>query len=86
MGMKANTIKIENPLLEELYRLKPKSTSFSEFLRSLLKQCVTRSKMGAAAEKYQAFLEDNADEREWLGEWAEADLAKPSTVKKGKSK
>ena len=81
--MKANTIKIEDPLLGELYGIKPKNITFSEFLRSLLKQVVTRNKMAIAAEKYAAFLNENPDENEWLNEWTEADLTTPA---KGKPK
>jgi hypothetical protein len=75
--MRATTIKVEGVLLEELERSKPRSQSLSAYVRSILESEVRRLKMLAAAEKYSAFLQHNADERAWLDEWDSADLARP---------
>lgn len=84
--MKATTLKIENPLLNELYGLKPKSQSFSNFVRSLLEKSVRRQKMIRAGERYIEFLTANPDEECWIGEWESADLAAPVKTRKAKKK
>lgn len=82
--MKASTIKIENPLLTDIYALKPSKRSLSAFVRSMLEEGVRQRRMREAAEQYSRFLKANPEEARWLGEWESADLAKPA--KKGKTK
>ncbi len=75
--MKANTLKIEEPLLGDLNKIRPASESFSSFVRLLLKQAVRREKMAHAAEQYAQLLKDEGEEREWLDDWESADLTSP---------
>ena len=75
--MKATTIKVEGELLRELERTKPTSQSLSAYVRSLLQQEVLRRKMAEATERYAEFLRETPDERAWLEEWVNADLARP---------
>lgn len=72
--MQATTIKIENPLLDQLKGCKPKDVSLSAFIREILESQVRKQKMAAAAQKYTEFLRENPDEDEWLKEWEEAPL------------
>src|SRR5439155_25398218 len=76
--MKATTIKVEGDLLRELERTKPPSQSLSAYVRSLLHQAVVRRDMAEAADRYAAFLRETPDERPWLDEWTNADLARPT--------
>lgn len=75
--MKATTLKIENPLLDELYSIKPKTQSLSNFVRGILDAVVRRNKMIQAGESYADFLQKNSTEAVWLDEWESADLAAP---------
>lgn len=82
--MQATTLKIENPLLDELYKLKPKTLSFSTFVRGLLEKSVRRQKMIEAGDRYAEFLRESPTEGAWLDEWESADLA--SQPKPGKKR
>ena len=85
--MKASTIKIENPLLNELHTLKPPLKSLSAFIKGLLEDSVRQKKMKEAAEKYSLFLESNPDEDKWLGEWESSKLTEaPKLTAKGRKK
>ena len=75
--MKATTVKVDGSLLRDLERMKPAQQSFSAYVRALLQQAVTRLKMAEAADRYAQFVRDSADERAWLTEWDDAELAKP---------
>ena len=74
--MKATTIKVEGELLRELERTKPTSQSLSAYVRSFLRQEILRRKMAEATERYAEFLHETPDERAWLEEWVNADLAR----------
>lgn len=76
--MRATTIKVEGELLAELNRAKPANVTLTAFVRSILEREVMSAKLGAAADRYAAFLEGSVDEREWLTEWERADLAAPA--------
>jgi hypothetical protein len=80
--MKATTIKVEGELLRELERTKPPSQSLSAYVRSLLQREILRRKMADAADRYTEFLRETPDERAWLEEWVNADLAKPPRRKR----
>lgn len=80
--MEATTIKLENPLLNQLYESKPKGLSLSAFVRELLEREVRQRKMAQAAGQYSEFLKANPDEAVWMEEWEAAPLDKP--VQKGK--
>ncbi len=83
--MEATTIKIENPLLNELRSLTPRTKSLSAFIREILEQEIQRRKMIQAAEKYADFLKSSPKENEWLEEWESADLSRvPRLVRKRK--
>lgn len=83
--MQATTIKIENPLLDQLKGFKPKDVSLSAFIREILESKVRKQKMAVAAQKYTEFLRENPDEEEWLKEWEESPLDKaPKTNPKKK--
>ncbi len=73
--MKANTLKIEDPLLGELNKMRPPSQSFSSFVRLLLKQAVRKEKMAQAGEQYAQLLKKDGEEREALDDWELSDLA-----------
>ena len=74
--MKASTLKIEQPLLKELYQLKPKSMTFSAFVKNSLEAFVNRQKAVEAARKYQDWLSKNKAESVWLESWENAPLSK----------
>ena len=76
--MKATTIKVDGDLLRELERTKPPSQSLSAYVRSLLHQAVVRRDMAEGADRYAAFLRGTPDERAWLDEWTNTDLARPA--------
>lgn len=73
--MKATTVKIEEPLLNELNDIKPAGVSFSRYVRQLLKSDIDRMKLKEAAAKYNALIADNKAERAAMEEWEKADLA-----------
>jgi predicted CopG family antitoxin len=75
--MKATTIKIEGELLEKLEQAKPPRTSVSAFVRDVLWKDMRRRKLAEAAVAYEEFVASNAEEKSWLAEWDEADLAAP---------
>jgi len=75
--MKATTIKVEGDLLQELERAKPPSQTLSAYVRSLLEREMRRRKIADAADRYADFLRETPEERTWLDEWANADLARP---------
>jgi len=74
--MPATTIKVEGELLRELEATKPPRQSISAYVRSILEQEVRRRRMQAAAETYATFLQNETEERTWLGEWDAADLVR----------
>lgn len=75
--MEATTIKIENPLLNQLNKIKPGDKSFSAFAREILKKEVLRRRLIEAADRYTEFLDSTSSEAEWLADWEKADLAHP---------
>jgi len=75
--MKATTIKIEGELLQELEAAKPESMSLSAYIREVLRKDLQRRRLVQAASSYREFLAANPEERSWLREWDEADLASP---------
>lgn len=84
--MKASTIKVEDPLLTELYRYKPKDLSFSAYVRDLLEQAIRRRRSIESANQYVEFLQSHPEESEWLADWETADLALPPKQKKIRKK
>lgn len=79
--MKATTLKIENPLLDSLYKGKPKSISFAAYVREILSRFVKQNETLRAASTYVEFLKSNPDEMEWLSTWESADLTIPAKNK-----
>ncbi len=75
--MKATTIKLEGELLAELERAKPESLSLSAYVRDVLSKDLRRRKLAQAAASYEEFLAANPEEKKWMREWDEADLASP---------
>lgn len=73
--MKASTLKIEQPLLKELYQIKPKNISFSAFVKQSLETFVNRHKAVEAARQYQDWLTKNKAESTWLKSWENAPLS-----------
>jgi hypothetical protein len=85
--MKSATFRIQNPLLDQLHRIKPKSKSFSAFVREALMGLVKKHQMLAAARQYNDFLENHDEEASWLEEWESADLAShPAPALKNRKK
>lgn len=80
--MKANTIKLEEPLLKRLNLIKPSQLSLAAFVRSLLDQSIKRVQMLKAAQNYQKFLAENEDEQVWLDDWQKINLIKSPKRKK----
>jgi len=82
--MKATTIKLEKTLLDQLYELIPKDQTLSKFVKEILQKEVLKRKMANAAQNYNQFLKDSADEAESEELWESADLlAEP--ISKGKN-
>lgn len=84
--MQATTFKLENPLLKELYKIMPKKSGLSAFVRNILEQEILRQKKIKAALEYQEFMASHPDEQLWLEEWESVDLAKTPKSKKTKRK
>lgn len=75
--MKATTIKIEGNLLREIDAACPPTKSLTAFVREVLSQDLKRRRMAEAASRYEAFLSEHPDEREWLTQWETANLVRP---------
>ncbi len=75
--MKATTIKIDGDILRALEQSKPARQTVTAFVKEILRQELDRRQLRESAEKYQEFLENSPDEREWLTEWEQTDLASP---------
>jgi hypothetical protein len=75
--MKATTIKVEGKLLQEIERLKPRNQSVTSYVREALEREVRAHKLAEAAERYEAFMAEHADERAMEEEWLQADLEYP---------
>lgn len=82
--MKATTIKLDGPILQELERLKRPQQNLTSFVRELLKAQIHRQKMAQAAEEYAEFLRKNADEAAELDAWASAPLDQEPSRRKNK--
>ena len=83
--MQATTIKIEDPLLENLKGCLPTKTSLTAFVKEILEQEIQRRKMIQSAEQYAEFLQSNSKEKEWLEKWEAGNLEtapKASTKRK----
>jgi hypothetical protein len=72
--MKATTIKLDGPILQELASLKRPDQNLTALVRELLKAQIHRSKMAQAAEEYTGFLRENPGESMELDAWAFAPL------------
>ena len=84
--MKANTIRLEQDLLRELYPLLKPKQSLASFVREALRRDIQRQKMLRGAGQYLNFLKNNAEERESLEEWSEVDLTQAPKTKSRKKK
>jgi hypothetical protein len=73
-SMKATTIKLDGPILEELTSLKRPDQNLTALVRELLKAQIHRSKMAQAAEEYTGFLRENPEESTELDAWASTPL------------
>ena len=83
-SMKATTIKLEGPILEELMAFKRPDQNLTALVRELLKAQIHRSKMARAAEEYTAFMRENAEESMELDAWASAPLDREPSVRRKK--
>lgn len=81
--MKSNTIRLEEPLLHELYPLLENRQSLASLVRAILQKEISRHKQRKAAEKYVAFLDENPSERALLEEWESTDLTSGLKTKRG---
>ena len=75
--MKATTVKLDGELLARLEASKPPEQSLSAYVRMVLRRNLDRMRVRDAAVEYRAFLASEPDERKWLDEWDQADLATP---------
>ena len=82
--MQANTIKIEDPLLGQVYKIKPKDVNFSAFVRGLLEKEVKRQQMIRAADEYSRWLAVQEEEASEMADWENADLGSVPKVRKAK--
>ena len=82
--MKATTVKVDGELLRLIEEVKPPTQSVTAYVRSAVQKAVERHRLQAAALAYRAFVQEHPDEREWLGEWGEADLGSPLPTRKPK--
>jgi predicted CopG family antitoxin len=72
--MRATTIKIEDPLLSELEKYRKGKQSVTALAKEMLERDLKRMKMIEAGRTYAALLQSDAEEREFLDEWAAAPL------------
>ena len=79
--MKANTIKIEEPILNDIYEVKPKEQSLSAFVREAVTRDIRRRRMAQAATEYLEFLDQSAKESQLLADWESASLELPPKTK-----
>jgi hypothetical protein len=82
--MKATTIKLEGPILEELEKLKRPDQNLTSLVRECLKAEIHKRKMALAAEEYAAFLRQNAGESLEMDVWASSPLDKDRAVRRRK--
>lgn len=75
--MKATTIKLDGELLLALERSKPPGASVTSYVKDTLQKSLTTQRLREAAEAYRTLTESDPEERAWLKEWDEADLASP---------
>ncbi len=80
--MSATTIKIEDPLLKEIRKIKPQGQSISSYVKEALEHEIRRKKMSEAASQYKAFLNEHPEESGSLKEWTSAPLDKPLKTKR----
>jgi predicted CopG family antitoxin len=80
--MSATTIKIEDPLLSEIRKIKPEDQSVSSYIKETLEHEIRRKRMSEAAQEYQAFLRENPEEAHSIQDWESAPLQKPARTKK----
>jgi hypothetical protein len=72
--MKANTIKLEEDILNEVNSVRPKNVTLAAFVRELIRKEISRRRLIVSAEAYEAFLLDHPEERGMLKDWESADL------------
>ncbi len=72
--MQATTIKLEAPLLKEIYSILPSGTSLTYFVREAIKKTILQKKMEEAATAYVQFLENNSEATLEMDEWENAPL------------
>ncbi len=75
--MKATTVKVEGELLKSIEQLKPSDQSVTSYVRETLEREVRARKLAEAAEQYDAFLAEHADEQAAEEAWMQADLDNP---------
>lgn len=81
--MKANTIKIEEKLLNEILEVKPQDQSLSSFVKATLAKELRRIKVQKAANDYMSYLRSDEEEALSMEFWEKTDLAS-APAKKGK--
>ena len=75
--MRANTIKIEEQLLNEILDVKPKDQSLSAFVKSTLAKELRRLKVQQASQAYVKYLQSDKEEASALETWEKTDLVSP---------
>jgi hypothetical protein len=85
-SMKATTIKLDGPILEELKELKRPDQNLTSLVRELLKAQIHKRRMAQAAEEYVEFLNRNPGESMELDVWESAPLDKEPAVRRNRKR
>jgi hypothetical protein len=81
--MKATTVKLDGPILDELLAMKASDQNLTSLVRDLLREQLQRRRMAQAAEEYAAFLRQNPEESQELDVWASAPLERDPQTRDG---
>ena len=64
-------------LLEDIEAAKPAGRSVSAHVRRVLQKDLDRRQALEAAVRFRAFIDAHPEEKAWLADWGDADLAVP---------
>lgn len=82
--MRANTIRLDENLLNEIYPLLAPKQSLASYVREVLQKEIRRHTMLQAGRTFVNFLAGNQEEQQLLDSWEKVDLAKPVRRKRTK--
>lgn len=73
--MRATTVGPEGKLLDDVEAAEPAGRSPSAHARRVLRKDPERQRARDAAAAFRAFVDTHPEERAWLADWDDADLA-----------